>query len=53
MIFFKPFQQDSREVQAHAHFRMRVQRFHKRAIGFLVGVFDDVVEVSNRLVRMD
>ena len=30
-----------------------VQRAHKRRIGFLVGIFDHVIEVSHRLVRMD
>ena len=40
-------------MQAQANARMLVQRAHKGRIGFLVGIFDHVIEVSHRLVRMD
>jgi hypothetical protein len=32
---------------------MRMQSANKWRIGFLVGVFDHVIEVTHRLVRMD
>ena len=53
MVLFQPLQQDSGKVQAQADARMRVQRAHKWRIGFLVGVFDHVIEVPHRLVRMN
>jgi hypothetical protein len=40
-------------MQAQANARMSIQRADKRRIGFLVGIFDHVIEVSHRLVRMD
>jgi hypothetical protein len=40
-------------MQAQANARMLVQRAHKWRVGFLVRLFDHLIEVSHRLVRMD
>ena len=53
MTLFQPLEQNSGKMQAQVNAWMRVQRAHKRRIGFLVGIFDDVIEVSHRLVRMN
>ena len=40
-------------MQAHTHERVVTQGANKRRIGLLVGIFNDMVEVSHRLVGMD
>src|SRR5271157_4007332 len=53
VVMLQPLQKDSGKMQAQTNQRMGVQRAHKRRIGSLVGVFDDMVEVPHRLVRVD
>ena len=40
-------------MQAQRNLRVKKERFRKWAVRFLVGFFNDVVEVSHRLVRVD
>jgi RNA polymerase sigma-70 factor (ECF subfamily) len=53
MLFRHPLQQRARIVQPQAHARMARQAVHKRQIGMLVGAFQNVIKIADRLVRVD
>jgi len=53
MVLFHPFEQGTAVVQTNSNTRVAKQTLDERQIGTLIGLFENRLEVADRLVTVD